>query len=192
MRSEILLSPEGMVTGVRVEWTTDPAYARDALDGLDENNNGTYEPEELAQLTAENLDALSSYDYFTVFRINGDVQKIGKAIDGKQTYNASDGKLTLWFTVPLEKPLDPHQGEIRLKIYDPEYFISFEYKTEKPLLISRPLPQGCKAELQAVPADPVAEQTKTMLATKGKDWKPENGEDFGALFAQPVVVSCQS
>ena len=30
-----------------------------------------------------------------------------------------------------------------------------------------------------------------MLSDKPADWKPENNEDFGALFAQPVSVSCK-
>jgi ABC-type uncharacterized transport system substrate-binding protein len=191
MRSLILLSADGLVTGVRVEWGTDPTYAKDALDGLDANNNGTYEAEELARLTAENLDALSTYDYFTVFRFNGEIQKNGKAGDGAQTYNAANGRLTLRFTIPLETPLDPHKGEIRLKIYDPEFYVSFEYMKVKPLLISQPLTAGCSANLMEVPQDPVAAQTKTLLSTKDKDWKPENGEDFGGLFAQPIVISCQ-
>lgn len=190
MRSTILISPEGLVTGVRAEWTTDPVYAQDALDGLDANNDATYQPEELARLTEENLDALSSYDYFMNFRFNDEQQKAGRARDGIQTYNANDGRLTLQFTVPLETPLDPHKGEIRLKIYDPEFFVSFEYVKDRPLMISQALKDGCAANLMKLPDDPLAAQTKTLLATKDKDWKPENNEDFGSLFAQPVVVSC--
>jgi hypothetical protein len=29
-----------------------------------------------------------------------------------------------------------------------------------------------------------------MLSTKGADWKPENPEDFGAMFAQAVSIAC--
>jgi ABC-type uncharacterized transport system substrate-binding protein len=190
IRSTILLTKEGLVSGVRVKWTTDPAYATVALDGLDANSDGIYQPEELAQLTAENLDALSSYGYFLHFRTNNEVQKIGKATDGVQTYNAADGRLTLEFSVLLATPLDPQNSEISLKIYDPEYYISFEYVKNTPLMIEEGMKAGCKANLMELPEDPVAAQTKSLLATKDKDWKPENSEDFGSLFAQPVVISC--
>jgi hypothetical protein len=30
-----------------------------------------------------------------------------------------------------------------------------------------------------------------MLSTKPADWKPENGEDFGGLFAQAMTVKCR-
>jgi ABC-type uncharacterized transport system substrate-binding protein len=190
MRSQLLVSEDGKITGVRVEWVLDKAYARDALDGLDANNDGIYEPEELARLTEENLKALADYNYFVVFRFNDEVQKNGIAMDGNQTFNTADGRLTLTFTVPLEKPLDPKAGEVRLKVYDPEFFIDFEYESERPLLISRKLPEGCTAKLLPTPSDASIEQTRQLLSTKGKDWKPENNEDFGAMFAQATVVDC--
>ena len=190
MHSQLVISDTGLVTGVRVQWTTDKVYAKDALDGFTAKPDGSYDAADLTKLTAENLDALSGYGYFIFFRLNGEVQKIGKPIDGLQTYNVKDGRLTLLFTMPLETPLDPHQGAVTLKVYDPEFFIDFEYVADKPLLISKPLPLGCKAELKSVNPDAAMNQTKQMLSTKDKNWKPDNGEDFGGLFAQPVEVKC--
>ena len=45
--------------------------------------------------------------------------------------------------------------------------------------------------VKPVPTDAELDQTRTMLSTKGKDWKPENNEDFGAMFAQPVLIKCK-
>ncbi|MDE2385343.1 MAG: DUF1007 family protein [Alphaproteobacteria bacterium] len=190
MRSQLLVSDEGLITGVRVQWTTDKTYALDALNGFKKNPDGSYDPAELAKLTQENLSALSDYGYFIFFRFNGEPQKIGKAQDGMQTYDKAQGRLTLLFTVPLQTPLDPHKGTVQLKVYDPEFFIDFEYVEDKPLLISQKLPSGCNAKLLAVPKDAGLDQTKQMLSTKGRDWKPENNEDFGSMFAQAAEVSC--
>ena len=190
MRSQLVITDTGLITGVRVQWTTDKVYATDALDGFTAKPDGSYDAADLVKLTAENLDALSGYGYFIFFRLNGEVQKIGKPTDGLQTYNTKDGRLTLLFTVPLETPLDPHVGAVTLKVYDPEFFIDFEYVADKPLLISKPLAQGCKAELKTINTDAAMNQTKLMLSTKDKTWKPDNGEDFGGLFAQPVEVKC--
>jgi len=190
MRSQLVIADDGKVTGVRVQWTTDKTYAKDALDGFMKNADGSYDATELARLTNENLSALSGYNYFVYFRMGGEPQKIGKATEGQQFYNPSDGRLTLLFTVPLETPLDPHQGTVQLKVYDPEFFIDFEYLNDKPLLISKALASGCNAKLLAVPKDAGLDQTKQMLSTKGKDWKPDNNEDFGSMFAQAAEVSC--
>ncbi len=175
---------------MRVQWTTDKAYAQDALDGFTKMPDGSYSPEEMKRLTDENLSALSDYGYFIFFRFNGEPQKIGKAQDGDQHYNVKDGRLTLLFSVPLEHPLDPRKGEVTLKVYDPEFFIDFEYVSDKALLISKPLAQGCEAMLMPIPSDTSIDQTKQMLSTKDKNWKPENGEDFGGMFAQPAKVTC--
>ena len=190
MRSQLVVADDGRVTGVRVQWTTDKTYAKDALDGFKQAPDGTYDASEMARLTEENLSALSDYNYFVYFRFNGEKQKIGKAVDGAQTYNPADGRLTLLFTVPLETPLDPHQGTVELKVYDPEFFIDFEYVADKPLLISKALGAGCNAKLLPVPSDAGLVQTKQMLSTKGKDWKPDNNEDFGSMFAQGAEVKC--
>jgi len=41
-----------------------------------------------------------------------------------------------------------------------------------------------------IPSDTTVDQTKQMLSTKGKDWKPDNNEDFGSMFAQAALVEC--
>ena len=192
MSSQLQISDDGKITGVRVQWTTDKVYAQEALSGMDTNGDGIYEPEELAKLTEENLSALSEYDYFVSFRYNGEKQKNGKAKDGNQVYNPTDGRLTLLFTVPLETPIDPRVGVVQLKVYDPEFFIDFEYVKETPLVISARLAAGCSAKLMPIPSDNTVDQTKQMLSTKGRDWKPDNNEDFGGMFAQAAIVKCAS
>ena len=190
MSSQLQISDDGKITGVRVQWTTDKVYAKEALTGMVTNSDGVYAPEELAKLTEENLNALSEYDYFVSFRFNGEKQKNGKAKDGAQTYNPKDGRLTLVFTLPLETPLDPHLGAVQLKVYDPEFFIDFEYVKERPLVISKRLAAACSANLMPIPSDTTVDQTKQMLSTKGRDWKPDNNEDFGGMFAQAAIVVC--
>jgi ABC-type uncharacterized transport system substrate-binding protein len=190
MRSELLVDDAGLITGARVEWTTDKAYAKDALDIFKKQPDGGYNKEDLAKLTDENLSALADYGYFINFRYNGAKQQIGKAQEGFQTYDPASGRLTLLFSVSLLAPLDPAKGAVELKVYDPEFFIDFEYQAQKPLLISKPLKAGCVAKLLPIPGDNQIEQTKAMLATKGRDWKPENEEDFGSMFAQATEVTC--
>ena len=189
MHSTILFTPKGLVSGVAVDWTFDEAYTKVAVDGLDANGDGIYSPEELAPLTKVNLSSLKTYGYFVFFRKNGEVQKLGDTSDASQTY--AKGRLTLHFTVSLLHPLDPIHDQVGLKVYDPEYFIDFEYAKSNPLRASQAIPSACRTELTPIPTDSNLSQTRQMLASKGIDWKPDNNEDFGGLFAQAALVVCR-
>ncbi|WP_374332165.1 DUF1007 family protein [Aestuariivirga sp.] len=189
MHSTILFTSTGLVRGVAVDWTFDEAYSQVALDGLDADGDGSYSAAELAPLTKVNLSSLKTYGYFVFFRRNGDVQKIGDAIDSSQSY--AHGRLTLRFTVPLIRPMDPLHDQIGLKVYDPEYFIDFEYAKKSPVTAAAGMLPQCRIDLTPIPSDSTTDQTRQMLAGKGIDWKPDNNEDFGAMFAQTAMVVCK-
>lgn len=189
MRSDLVFGATGKIEGVDVEWTFDDAYAKEALDGMDTNGDGEYSQDELVPLTKENLDALKDYNYFTYFHTKNKKLEIGAPIRAGQTYN---GKLHLHFEVPLKEPIDPREEDVTLKIYDPEFFIAFDYGSADPVGTEGDVPNGCKMIVKPVPTDAELTATQTMLATKPKDWKPENGEDFGSMFAQPIIVSCKN
>ena len=103
-----------------------------------------------------------------------------------------EGKLTMSFTVPLAEPLDPRKETFEVKIYDPEFFIAFDYAKDQPVSVAGAMPAPCRLEVAAVPTDAEIDQTRTMLASKGKDWKPADNVDFGSLFAQAVSIPCGS
>jgi len=189
MHSKILFTPAGLVRGVAMDWTFDEAYSKTALDGLDVNGDGAYSHEELEPLTKVNLSSLKTYGYFVFFRKDGDLQKLGDATDASQDY--AKGRLTLHFTVPLLKPLDPGHAQVGLKVYDPEYFIDFEYAKKNAVSASDGMPAACRIDLTPIPSDSTVGQTRQMLASKGIDWKPDNNEDFGGMFAQAALVMCQ-
>jgi ABC-type uncharacterized transport system substrate-binding protein len=188
MRSNVLVRPDGLISGVRVEWTFDKGYSAVATEGLDINGDGVYSDAELAPLTQLNLSSLKTYGYFIFMRMNGAMQKFTDPIDPGQSY--ANGKLTLRFTLPLQHPVDPHGGTFALKVYDPEFFIDFEYVKAKPANIMGTLPRNCNMKLSPIPSNEQLNQTLAMLSTKPVDWKPDNGEDFGGLFAQAVTVKC--
>lgn len=190
MQSSIVFTDDGLIKGVDVEWTFDDAYAQMALDGLDADGDGMYSQDELAPLTKENIESLKDYEYFTVMRADGEQQKIGEVTDAGQIW--SNNKLTLHFQVPLVKPVDPQKEEFMLKVYDPEFFIDLEYPADDAVDVTGNIPPSCKLVVKPVPTDAELDQTRTMLSTKGTDWKPENPEDFGAMFAQAVSIACHA
>ena len=190
MRSDVVFDGKGLITGMNLMWTFDDAYAEMAVDGLDANGDGVYSPQELEPLTKENLQSLKDYDYFTVMRFNGGKQLFGPIVESGQIW--SNNKLQLHFQLPLKTPLDPLKGEFAAKVYDPEFYIAIDYVKDDPVSVTGNMPENCQLVVKPVPTDAEVEATRTMLATKGKDWKPETAEDFGEVFAQPVTIECQS
>jgi ABC-type uncharacterized transport system substrate-binding protein len=188
MRSDVVFTEDGLIKGINLEWTFDDGYTQMALEGLDGDGDGLYSQAELAPLTRENILSLKDYGYFTVMRADGEQQKIGEVTDFGQIW--SNNKLTLHLQVPLEKPVDPKTQEFVLKVYDPEFFIAIDYVKDDPVDVVGKMPAACKLVVKPVPTDAELDQTRTMLSTKGADWKPENPEDFGAMFAQAVSIAC--
>jgi ABC-type uncharacterized transport system substrate-binding protein len=60
-----LLFDKGTVTGVRHRWLFDEYYSTMAIQGLDTNNDGKYDRQELAELAKVNMDGLTEMNYFT-------------------------------------------------------------------------------------------------------------------------------
>lgn len=190
VKTDLLLNAAGQVTGLRQHWLFDKNYTEAALEDMDTNHDGTFTSAELRPLTDENIKSLREYDYFTVVRQKGERVETSAPIDTDQTW--SKGLLTLHFTLPFKHPLDPRKSEVVAKIYDPDFFISFALAAHNAARLEGNAPAGCAVTVKPVPTDAELESTRTMLATKGVDWQPENNEDFGALFAQPITLSCAS
>ena len=123
-------------------------------------------------------------------RFNGEKQALGEVTEFGQIW--SNDKLQLHLQVPLKAPVDPTKGEFVAKVYDPDFFIAMDYAKDEPVTVIGPMPKTCQLVVKPVPTDAEIEQTRAMLSTKGPDWKPENDEDFGALFAQPVSIQCKA
>ena len=188
MRSYLIFKGDGNIEGIKVEWTFDDTYAAEALDGIDVNGDGEYSLEELVPLTEQNMKALNGYNYFTLMRGGNKQLEAAPPIHAGQSY--INKKLKLHFEVPLKVPFDPHKGEFMLKVYDPEYFIEFDYAKKQPVGAEGVIPTDCKMVLKPIPTTAESDKTLAMLSAKPIGWKPENGEDFGSIFAQPILVTC--
>ena len=167
MQSDVVFNDQGLISGVKLTWTFDEGYAQVALDGLDKNGNGTYDPEELEPLTRENLESLKDYGYFTHLRVNG-TETIFDRVE-KFSTTVDKGELVFIFDLILPEPLDLRSTKTQLSLYDPSIYVDIVLGGEKPLVM-----QGIDA---------------------GKcNWSFASGEDIanenGMLTPQVVKLSC--
>ena len=188
LQSQPVLNAEGNLVAVRQVWQFDEIYAQTAVEGLDTDGDGTYSDAELAPLATETITSLRELDYFLVVRQNGQKIPVATVTRGVETFK--DNILFLTLEVPLSAPVDPRKGEIEIKVYDPEYFIAFDYGENASFTLEGQLPAGCKADLQRLPSDEELDKSRQFLADKGTDWKPDVPVDFGSMFAPPLVLSC--
>jgi ABC-type uncharacterized transport system substrate-binding protein len=188
MRTAFVTNEAGLVKAVGIEWTFDETYTQYALEGLDTDNDGTFSDAEIKPLTDENIKSLAESQYFTYLKQNGTALTFGPVTEYNQALNAD--KLTLSFIVPLATPADPKTGELDLKVYDPDFFIAFDYVQDTPTRLQGTLAQGCAMELKPLPTAEELDATRSMLADKPQDWKPEQPTDFGSMFAQSLIAKC--
>jgi|GEM_PF-1126188 len=190
LRSDIILDEQGRATSIHVEWIFDPGYTEAATEGMDADRDGIFTSAELQPVVTENINALKEYRYFVAARANGkdiaysDVTEYGQRINDQ-------GRLSMTFVVPFATPIDLTTAEFTYKIYDPDFFIAYDYIKGETVVAIGNLPKGCVINVGTVAFDENIEETKKQLAEKPVDWQPDQPQDFGSLFAQPVSVSCR-
>lgn len=67
----VVVYERGSITGFKHIWTFDELYTTMAIQGLDTNNDGNYDRNELAELAKVNMDGLKEFAYFTQAKLAG-------------------------------------------------------------------------------------------------------------------------
>ncbi len=173
---------DGNVKGFEHRWTFDDMYTAMAIQGLDKNGDGTYDREELAELTQVNIDGLKEFDYFTYPKLGETALKIGAPRD--YWLEHANGILTLHFLLPLEAPVMANAQGFNFQVYDPSYFIAFDLAEKTPIQLSAGAPVGCKPDVGIPQADTAQAQQL------GESFFQQLGGDFGLSLAKTVSIQC--
>jgi ABC-type uncharacterized transport system substrate-binding protein len=189
MTSAVVFNTEGKLKAINVNWVFDANYSEFATADLDVNNDGVLTPEELHPLAKDNIDALKEWSYFVYGRLDDEKLKWADVTEYRQTMR-KDGRLEMHFVVPFAKPIDPRTEKFLYRIYDPTFYIAIDFIEKHPVSVVGSKPPACRVEVGPIPDPSQTADTKSMLASKGTDWAPDGGEDFGIMFAQPVAVRC--
>ena len=187
VRSEIVFGPDHRITGIRHHWTFDEFYTAMAVQGLDANGDGVYSQKELQPLAQVNVESLKEFDYFTFVHLSDDDKPLPlkEPVDYSVDYDKT--LLTLHFTLPLEKPLDPKVHEVAVDVYDPSFFVAFGFATEVPVKIAGTPTPGCTAEIQK--PDPESEANAKALSEAFLSRLGPNS-NIGSQFAQTALAKC--
>jgi ABC-type uncharacterized transport system substrate-binding protein len=119
-----VIHEKGAFVGVRYKWTFDEFYTAMAIEGLDKNNDGKLDREELAELANFYVTGLKEYSYFTFPALAGHKLQLGEPKDIWLEYK--DNILSLNFTVPFAQPVLTDAKGFAFSVYDPSFYIALD------------------------------------------------------------------
>lgn len=197
-REEMVFDAQGRIAAIRNVWRFDDGFSAFATQGLDANGDGELSPAELAPLAKVNVDSLREYRYFTFMNVGSERIRFGEPT--QYWLDGTDGRLTLFFTLPLKTPLDAAGKTVRLDVYDPEYFVAFTLTEKDPFSLAAAkaadggpagkVPQGCTFTVKR-PADldPMTATTLSLIPAEERDLPP-NLKAVTEQLANTMTVTC--
>ena len=185
-KAEIVFDGHGEITAIRHIWQFDPDFTAYATLNLDTNNDGKLEASELKPLADTNIDALKEYDYFT--HIYAGTRRIAVAKPTEYWLDFHGGRLTLFYTLPLAKPLKA-AGDIMLEVGDPEYFVAINFLKGKEVTLDGDA-NGCAANFR--PPHALDQRTMMMLGAipASQHDLPPDLVQAASLLSNVITLRC--
>jgi ABC-type uncharacterized transport system substrate-binding protein len=180
MKSEIVYDASGRMTGIRHHWTFDDMFSSYATQGLESKEKGKFSREELQPLAEVNVTSLKEFDFFTQGKLNGKKAEFEQPVD--YFLEQKDDLLTLHFTLPLKAPAATK--DVDLEIYDPLYFVAFEFAEKEPITLNG-APAACK-----ISTVKLGDDTQVKSLSESIFARPDPNNPFGAQFANKIGVKC--
>jgi ABC-type uncharacterized transport system substrate-binding protein len=185
-RAEILFDAQGRMTDVRHVWEFDPAFSAFASQGLDKNDDGKLNAEELAPLAKTNVNSLKYYAFFTRLSVGGHQLKL--KFPDQYFLRSSGGRLTLFYQLPLATPTRAGP-KTTLEVYDPEYFVAFTFAKKMPITLYY-APPGCRAEYHPPHALDASIMAKLAAVPANQHDLPAALRDAAVGLANVITVKC--
>jgi len=185
----VSVNGQGAVDAIHFRWTFDEAYSAYAIQGLDENGDGQLSREELQPLAEVNAQSLGEYGYFTN-PVRSGTALVNAFVDPVDFWLAWDGRrLTLHFTLPAGEPIEARRQPIAVEVFDPSYYVSFDFAEGDAMPLAPGAPAGCRAELER--SGPPDRGLSARLAEIGIDEEvPSELLAQVSGFVNAVIVRC--
>jgi ABC-type uncharacterized transport system substrate-binding protein len=183
VRTIVTLNAAGEIAALRHAWTFDEPFSAYSTMGLDKNKDGKLDREELAELAKINVESLHEYGFFSFLKKGKSAAAYG---DVRDYHLDHDGKaLTLHFTLPVAKNAPPIR-DAKLEVYDPSYFVAFEFAAEKPVIVEGGA-LACTAQVTP-PSASVTARLSQLGESFFQSMQPNAGT---AEWAIPVRFACR-
>ena len=182
-KERVLFALDGKITGIAAAWTFDDMYSSFAIQGLGDADK-ILTREQLAPLAKTNVESLAEFGWFTVGKTAGKPALFADPVD----YWLEEGAnklITLHFTLPLKVPTKTGSF-FSLQVYDPTYFVAFEYAKAEPVVLVG-APEGCSVSVaKPQPLD----NTDSQKLSEAFFTNMSPGMDFGIKLAPRAIIAC--
>lgn len=185
-QAEILFDDQQRLAGIHNTWKFDEAFSVYAVQGLDADGDGVLSDAELKPLAEINVTSLKDFDFFSYLMIGPD--KVALLPPKRYWLEFENGRLTLFFTLPLEEPATVGSHAM-LEIFDREYFVEFGFPKDEPVRLTGAA-GACTTRHHA--PEQLDAQTMTILGAIPQDQRelPPDLAQAVSRFANYVVVTC--
>jgi ABC-type uncharacterized transport system substrate-binding protein len=184
VKSELVLAADGRVSAIRHAWTFDEMFSAFATQGLDQNKDGKFSREELAELAETNVTSLKEFNYFSVAKSGSKDVTFGEPTDYWLEAD-KDNVLTLHFTLPVQS--GAVKSGIAIEIFDPTWFVDLSLAEEGPIVLVG-APAGCAAEGRK-PKPPATGASSGLSESFFNSLTAAS--QFGSQFANRIILSCK-
>ena len=183
VETEILHDAQKNITGFQHRWTFDEFYTSFATQGLDKNNDGIYDREELKELAEVNVTSLKEFGFFTFPKLASQDLPLLEPRDYWLDYK--DSMLTLNFTLPLKDAVPKAKlKDFHFAVYDPTFYVAFAFIKDNPVRVAEGLSE-CKAEISRPEAQAPQKSLSESLFSSNNALM-----NFGQQYAENVRLKC--
>jgi ABC-type uncharacterized transport system substrate-binding protein len=183
VETEILDDGQQNITGFRHTWTFDEFYSSFAIQGMDKNNDGIFDRDELKELADVNINSLQEFGFFTFPQIAGHQVECLQPKD--YWLEHKNGTLTLHFTLPLKEPVPKaKRKDFHFAVFDPTFYVSFGFAKENPVRMAGGHSE-CKAEISKPEEQAPAKSLSESIFSKNDQLM-----NFGKQYAETVRLKC--
>lgn len=181
---EVLFDKNQAINGFQYKWTFDELYTAFAIQGLDKNNDGKYDREELKELAAVNVTSLKEFEYFT-FAKAGD-SRIARQEPRDYWLEYANGVLSLSFTLPLAQPVPKESvKDFSVALYDPSFYVDFAPAQQHPVRLTGS-PEGCVPIIN----NPKPEITAVQQLGEAFFTNADAASSLAAQYAKTITIAC--
>ncbi|MFT5419063.1 MAG: ABC-type uncharacterized transport system substrate-binding protein [Gammaproteobacteria bacterium] len=183
---ELTRDSEENFVSLKNAWLYDPGYTAFAMRDIDRDGDRNASEEELLEFSAQQIEALGKFNYFTKIMIDDVEVPFSNPTDYALT-KSPDGGLTLSF----ELSLDAYSGNGRvatIEVFDPNFFAYFTFPKDGAAMSVSGGSAGC----DTATTGPEAIDLKLTRDIPKAFWAALDGSvTDGHLFLNEAVVSCQ-